>query len=340
MVIRINGWGMVASVRIDSRNLTAKIAFLLMEKRTSWTPNLHELLDQLESTAAKELVQTVGSAPLMSNQSEETSFHWGESANEEMLASLCDSEAMQRVAAWGIQDKPFTTHGRLGHRFERLIEAWFTLHPDWTVHAANAVIQGEDRTLGELDLLLERHDEWIHLELACKFYLGVGKSKRWNQWVGIDPTDRLDLKLKTFQRQVQLSKLSEAAEWLVDCGWRVDKQHCWMKGWFFHHFSELSQPVPPQFASQKYPSGWWSHARDWSMVWSKAGEWIALQPEHWLRTRHPAKDIHLLESPTAIDKLWNMGRSGIMVCLASWNGQEWVESSRGIVVPNAWPASR
>jgi uncharacterized protein len=337
MVIRINGWGMVASVRIDSRNLTAKIALLLMELRTLWTPNLSELLDQLESTAAKELVQSVGSAPLMTNQSKETNFHWGESKHEEILASLCESEAIHRITTWGIQNGPFTTSGRLGHRFERLVEAWFTLHPDWTVHTANAVIQGQDRTLGELDLLLERNDEWIHLELACKFYLGVGHSKRWDQWVGIDPTDRLDLKLKTFQRQVQLSEIPEADQWLANRGWRVDNQRCWLKGWFFHHFSNIHHPTPPRFAALNYPSGWWSHARDWNIIWSNAEQWIALQPEHWLRTRHPSDDIHLLESPSAINKLWHLGRSGIMVCLASWNGQEWVETSRGIVVPDTWP---
>ena len=60
---------------------------------------------------------------------------------------------------------------RLGHRFETCVSAWFQHHPEWDINAANYMVQLCKRTAGEIDLLVERAGEVLHLELAVKFYL-------------------------------------------------------------------------------------------------------------------------------------------------------------------------
>ena len=74
---------------------------------------------------------------------------------------------------------------RLGHRFETCVSAWFQHHPEWDIKAANHVVQLGKRTAGEIDLLVERAGEVLHLELAVKFYLSTSGSAQWDTWVGV-----------------------------------------------------------------------------------------------------------------------------------------------------------
>ena len=83
---------------------------------------------------------------------------------------------------------------RLGKRFEQLVNWWFEASPEYTVVAKNIIVQGQERTLGEMDLILQDNEteQVIHLELACKFYLQTSSSRSWPNWIGMDPSDRLD----------------------------------------------------------------------------------------------------------------------------------------------------
>ena len=73
------------------------------------------------------------------------------------------------------------------------------------------MVQLGKRTAGEIDLLVERAGEVLHLELAVKFYLSTSGSAQWDTWVGVDPVDRLDIKLDKFKTQIALGAQPEVA---------------------------------------------------------------------------------------------------------------------------------
>ena len=66
------------------------------------------------------------------------------------------------------------------------------------------IVKNQKQTIGELDYLIELPNRVLHLEVAVKFYAGIGTPAK-NQksaWVGLSRKDRLDLKinhLKTHQ---------------------------------------------------------------------------------------------------------------------------------------------
>ena len=110
---------------------------------------------------------------------------------------------MHRVSA-GLEGESLEqgpSNRRLGHRFETCVSAWFQYHPEWDIKAANHVVQLGKRTAGEIDLLVERAGEILHLELAVKFYLGTsGSAQGTRGWAWI-LSHRLNLKLDKFKHR-------------------------------------------------------------------------------------------------------------------------------------------
>ena len=308
-----------------------------MEQRSAWPPSLSEILDRHHTALAKELVWAIGSHPLLRNDVPKEFKPWDGPGRSALLFDLLDAadDATFTVALeekWNQWGAP----SRLGQRFEHLVRHWFDRHPDWTVHAANEVINSESRTMGELDLLLEHEGKWTHIELAFKFYLGRVQSGEWSEWIGIDPRDRLDRKMSKFARQLTLTNTALGSEWVESKGWQVHDHGMWMKGWFFVHFKSLSRPKLPKHASPESQFGWWCHRADWPSVWNESGTWIALEPHHWLRVRHDARDVHVLTRAAEAFE-WVPERRATMVCQAAWSGTDWIELSRGVVVPDSWP---
>ena len=64
-------------------------------------------------------------------------------------------------------------NGRLGHFFEDFIDFFLSHHPDVTTLQRGRQIKKDNQTIGEADFLFYDHSakEWIHLEVAVKFYL-------------------------------------------------------------------------------------------------------------------------------------------------------------------------
>jgi hypothetical protein len=306
-----------------------------MGNTRAWPPSLADVLDACPGRISQEIAWCVGSAPLLSG----TPLHWPSEASEE--ARLHFADWLKAATSGGFQDEiPVreTTRQRLGFRFENCLQTWFHHHPDWSVKAANHTIQLNRRTAGEIDLLIERENRLLHLELAVKFYLSTSASRQWNTWVGIDPVDRLDLKMAKFERQLELSQRPNVRRHLEEQGWLVADRHAWMKGWFFEHFSRISQPVLPQQAAPDCNVGWWCHERDWQRMWSNSGDWVALQPQHWLRIRHDETDVIDLRAPEAL--VLEPRRHRVrMVAMVNRGGGVCSEISRGIVVDDRWPTA-
>lgn len=304
-----------------------------MGNARAWPPSLIEVLDACPDRHSQEIAWCVGSAPLLSD----APLHWPSDASEE--ARLHFADWLKTAQSRGFQEElpgSKAARQRLGFRFENHMQSWFQHHPDWSVKAANYVVQMNGQTAGEIDFLLEREGRLLHLELAVKFYLGTSASREWDTWVGIDPVDRLDLKLAKFERQLALSERPDVHRHLEEQGWVVaDRQAC-MKGWFFEHFSRISRPVLPFQAARDCNVGWWCHERDWSNVWSTSGDWIALQPQHWLRVRHNEADVTDLVAPNALVLEPRRHRVRMVAMVHRADGV-CSEISRGIVVDDRWP---
>lgn len=267
----------------------------------------------------------------------EDAHHWGQKQDE--AARLQYAKWLDNARHEGLSssdNEVASATQRLGYRFEHCIQTWFNFHPEWTVLAANYVIQLGKQTAGEIDLILGQDQECLHLELAVKFYLSSAGSRCWETWLGIDPTDRLDLKLAKFQQQLHLSEDPKVARILRDQGWQIEERRAWMKGWFFEHYSRIAAPVLPDAASRTCQVGWWCHEGEWKEIWSAAGNWVVLQPMHWLRVRHAPSDVDaLVHAPTLPPK--SKKSTAWMVAQVVRDGEGYREINRGVVVPNRWP---
>lgn len=113
---------------------------------------------------------------------------------------------------------------RLGRRFESLLTALFEQSECVKLLGHGIVVKDQKQTIGELDYLIQLPDHVLHLEVAIKFYAGIGKATdRTNTaaWIGPSCQDRLDLKinhLKTHQltmSQTTLGRQSIADEGLA-----------------------------------------------------------------------------------------------------------------------------
>lgn len=95
--------------------------------------------------------------------------------------------------------------GHLGPYFEALASALLTASGHYQIVAQNRVISVPQRTLGELDLLVEdrRTGTCLHLELALKFYLRLPDIDGFNPdwlWIGAGLRDFLALKAKRLKQ--------------------------------------------------------------------------------------------------------------------------------------------
>jgi len=84
---------------------------------------------------------------------------------------------------------------RHGLQFERFLAFWFDRDPDIRLLLSDRQVFSGDRTIGQVDFLLETEGQPVQLEVAVKFYLRRGDRTRLDRYVGTDMKDRLDLKL-------------------------------------------------------------------------------------------------------------------------------------------------
>lgn len=294
------------------------------------------MMGQIQDFSVKELIWTIGSAPLLKSLSPTDeiptgipSFTFYEEEFERVIEVLGQNPLQ-------LPTNHLDSHRRLGHRFEQLVFAWFSAHPDWTIVASNQIIQPGKTTLGEMDLIAERNGTIHHIELACKFYLNQSQSKQWSTWIGVNPVDRLDLKINKLREQLERPQTMEVKTWMQGLGLTIDHSAVIMKGWFFHHYQNITSPVWPQGVCEDCNSGWWCHESEWPHIWSHHGNWISIQPKHWLRMVHAAHDVKELGNPNADSLTLNKGNA-CMVAQVQWDGSAWVEMNRGIIVPDTWP---
>ena len=214
--------------------------------------------------------------------------------------------------------------GRLGAYFEALAATLLTACGRYQLLTSNHIIRDAQRTLGELDLLLEDRSsgECLHLELALKFYLAApacaGIDPAYH-WIGAGLRDFLALKIDRLrQHQRRLPQLArDAGAWPADLPF-PDRSEAWVLGRGFIPFDQPPATLAP--LSQKAPLGRWLTLSEFQRQpfhgqWINKANWLAdTARETDALPRHPLPNQffgHLGDGPS----------------------QHW------FVVPDNWPAA-
>lgn len=157
---------------------------------------------------------------------------------------------------------------RLGRRFEQLLSALFEAMPSIRILAQGVAVHAGEQTRGELDFLLSYQDTVIHLEVALKYYAGVGDElARANplHWVGPSTEDRLDLKLNhLLTHQLPLSTEPDTLTLLASRDLPTPThRHAWIFGRLIHPYTEALNQTPPTPEHIIGPGGnYWCCHRD------------------------------------------------------------------------------
>ena len=105
---------------------------------------------------------------------------------------------------------------RLGRYFESLWHHVLADHRIFPLVESNLTLQGDGRTLGELDLVVGSK-QLEHWELAIKLYLGVGDQEDPCHWIGPSLRDRLGIKRDHLsQHQLAHTKDPVIGAWLAE----------------------------------------------------------------------------------------------------------------------------
>ncbi len=183
-------------------------------------------------------------------------------------------------------------------------------------------------TIGELDFLLRQAHVSVHLEVAVKFYLGLG-----NHWLGPDPRDSFAGKCQRMAAH-QLPLSLRYAE-LLQIDGPIDARF-WVKGYLFQHWRQ-PQPYPP-FAHPNKPCRWLTVAESAAFFSEHGRAWIALQRSEWLGGRARPQDRNAAGlsycGESALEDHFAKGGRAVMLSCAlphCWDCQ------RLFVVDNSWP---
>ncbi len=199
-------------------------------------------------------------------------FELDDQALQQWLASLDNSLAADTSA---FPDEILRRHHRrLGLYFEALLQ--FCLTQGWEhgitpfrLLEHNTQINVEGITSGEIDLLVRHNDgRVIHVEAAVKYYLAKENAAAWDNWIGPNARDRLDLKLsRLLEHQLPLLTRTEAKplllEWQQKHGITTLHSQFFLRGVFFkevHNLADFSASLSralPNRANQQVLQGAW-----------------------------------------------------------------------------------
>ena len=199
---------------------------------------------------------------------------------------------------------------RLGRHFETMWYYWLLHHPDYELLAHNLQVVIDGETLGELDFVVRdrRRDQVIHIEVAVKFYLGIGDTRQMHSWHGPGMKDRLDRKVAHLKgRQTRIARQQGVRRWLQQQGLVIDSCMVILKGRLYypaHQFrgvadlSRLSEHAPAE-ASQQHLRSWWYRKSEFALNIDEQERFCPLIKQGWLQ-RIPTTELDKKLSKTDI----------------------------------------
>jgi len=159
---------------------------------------------------------------------------------------------------------------RLGIYFEQLLSFYFEHYPRFSLIAKNLQVNGNQRTLGEFDFIIQDQldGQTKHIEAAVKFYLGHQSYQgeianniplhNWHNWVGPNQKDTLAIKMRHLEeRQLPLSQteFGQIALRRLGISYEAIQSRLFIKGRFYH--SNTNDIDSPHFSNQNLsPYNW------------------------------------------------------------------------------------
>lgn len=306
-------------------------------------PDLTDLLANLSHPHVRDLAWTLLSPPLLSDAPAPqrhplTASRWG-ARPDELAAWLRLLDVQPAILeAWLAQ----RSIRRLGLYYERLWQFALGQAPDIDLLVANLPVRQGGQTLGELDLLLRDEEGVHHLELAVKFYLGLGDdSSAHDRWLGPGSHDRLDIKLQRLcEHQLALPSTPAAQELLSELTCCEITSALWLGGYLFQPMPHGCEP--PAGANPRHLEGYWLRHHDWPGPpgHDQYRHWQPLPRPAWLapaRLRHEAIWSGA-EFDKWLDEVAGQRQAKLLVRLEPDANGNWLEQERLFLVPDGWPS--
>jgi len=282
-------------------------------------------------------------------QAEVLQADWCENESAELLYAL-DAAPDALIRAVQPQTEALRRDNRpkwLGKQFEDYIAFWLSNHPDFQLVARNAVVSNNLRTIGEFDFLYRdlRRERTFHLEVACKFYLSVRNTSAAAGFIGPSGLDRLDLKVEKLNTQLQLATSAEGSTALKTLDFNKPDRQVLVKGYIFHHYTNLFRAVAPRGATRDYCAGWYMFANEAADRFRDEAKWLPLPKSDWLSSVHIQRDtlpvlssvemMHYIEAHFSHEA--GNRYQALMVAQVELGEGGWIEQHRGCIVHNRWP---
>lgn len=244
--------------------------------------------------SVRDLAWVIASPSLVSGYFSDVEW-WGSAhLNAEYLACVPSLELLDKNPAPLEQHLKSLKSKALGHRFEALVGFWLEISPSYELIDRNIQIQGEDRTLGELDFIIRDHytGALIHLEVSVKFYMGLRDLKNPLNWYGSNLKDSFGKKTDHLkQHQTQLSQL-----YPEKMKYSIDQRCCCMKGRLFYpealSESAIDTEQHPEETSVEHLQGVWGESVDLFASQQSDITYFPIQKSEWL-TEFVSRDIPL-----------------------------------------------
>ncbi len=301
---------------------------------------LDTLLQQLHHPAVRDLAWLLGAPALLDEHHYPI---WSDTSSQQLF-----QQAQSLLLQLEQQPEPLLAHlatrpvKRLGYYVENLLGFAFSHLPEWQIIAEHWPIRDPQRTVGELDFLLQAtgQHELLHLECAFKVYLLHQPQLGIQGFVGPGAKDQLHLKLdKLFRQQLPLSQHSSVTAQLER---PIGKRLAWLKGWLFYPWDNPADTI--NGLSNQHPRGWWQTLGNaCQRLQHSSSQWILLPRSRWVSPAWLAPDTPTQTGQQMLEWLErhfaNTHTPQLLVELLSSNSGM-IEKNRGFVVDNNWPETR
>jgi hypothetical protein len=183
---------------------------------------------------------------------------------------------------------------RLGKYFETLWFYWLSHHRRYQLVENNIQVIIDGETLGEIDFIVFDRvaKQMIHWELAVKFYLGIGDTRKMSNWHGPHLHDRLDIKVQhLIDRQSLITAEPRVSQWLKQNDLAVDQCAVILKGRLYYPWLKLSPTgqentltgvIPPQISTPDHLKSRWLRLSEFTQEFHNDGRFMPLINTGWL----------------------------------------------------------
>ena len=233
---------------------------------------------------------------------------------------------------------------RLGRYFEALFEFWLTHSERYRLLYSGLQVRTQKKTVGEFDILVRDQEagETLHWELAVKYYLYSGNALTPSDWIGPNPRDRFEDKLRHLcQHQSKLSESFAGKRRLEKLGIEVNRRLVILKGYLFRPETGAASLEGCE-ENPEHLRGWWrtrsvflasEELARGDYCWSIAPRlrWMSLYDRVNTEDSYSGDEIRV-----QIDAELERYRVPLMVI----QREDSSEVSRGIVCPDDWPSGK